>query len=226
MVPVRSIVIRLSSALFVTNLILCVCEGVTPLAISPGGNKVDSNLISVLVIEQSREMQRLLRAMLSNYGIREVRMFSDSERAANSILADPPGMVLLDWDSTPYDGASFLKMIRHENMYPVCLVPIIVMFSEAKKRQVESSLKLGAHAVVAKPMAPSMLYARMHWILGGYQQLRLEGGRYIVDGIQERLAIERDRQNQMESAREFQASQFAEMMSIQSDVDRILQVNF
>lgn len=201
-------------------------EGVTPVTNSSGRRSNDSKLVSVIIIEQSREMQRLLRAMLSGYGIREVRTFSNSERAATAILTDPPGMVLLNWDSVPFDGASFLKLIRHQNMYPVCLVPIIVMFSEARKQLVESALKLGAHAVVAKPMAPAMLFARMRWILAGHQQLRLEGGRYIVDGIQERLAIEHDRLLQMETAREYQASQFAEMTSIQNDVDRILQVNF
>lgn len=226
MVPMRAISASLSSALFYANCVLYVSEGVTLVANSSDKRSSDSKLLTVLIIEQSREMQRLLRAMLSGYGIRDVRAFSNSERAANAILTDPPSMVLLNWDSVPFDGASFLKLIRHQNMYPVCLVPIIVMFSEARKRQVESALKLGAHAVVAKPVAPAMLFARMHWILAGHQQLRLEGGRYVVDGIQERLAIEHDRLLQMESAREYQASQFAEMTTIQSDVDRILQVNF
>ena len=193
---------------------------------TPGKQKDESKISSVLIIEPSREMQRLLRAMLFNYGLRQVRTFADSERATNAMLSEPPDMVLLDWDSRPFDGASFLKLFRHQNMYPVCLVPIIVMFSAPNQRSVESALKLGAHAVVAKPMAPAMLHARMNWAVSGQQKLRLHGSRYVIEGVQERLEGEQERQKQMESAREYQVSQFAEMMAIQKDVDRILQVNF
>ena len=190
-----------------------------------GKGRVDLQRSNVIIIEPSREMQRLLRAMLFNYGIRDVRTYADSERATNAMLSEPPDIVILDWDSTPFDGSSFLKLFRHQNMYPVCLVPIVVMFSEPRQRSVESALKLGAHAVVAKPMAPAMLHARMTWALSGEQKLRLLGNRYVIEGVTERLAGEKERQSQMASAREYQASQFAEMMAIQNDVDRILQVN-
>jgi DNA-binding response OmpR family regulator len=190
------------------------------------GHRFNGAALTVFVIEPSREMQRLLRAMLSNYGIRKVRMFSDSERAANAMLTDPPSVVLMDWEAGPYYGASFLKLFRHQNMYPVCLVPIIMMFSEARKHFVERALKLGAQAVVAKPMAPTVLVERINWVLEGHQTLKLEGERYVVDGVQERLDVERERQEQLEKARQYQATQFAEMKAIQSDVDKLLQTAF
>lgn len=195
------------------------------MAIDQDERKGKSEPVSILVIESNREMQRLLRTMLSSYGMREVRIFNDSQRAASSMLSDPPRLVLIDWDATPYDGPSFLKLFRNKNMYPVCLVPIIVMLPEARERMVERAMKLAAHAIVVKPMSPAVLNARIKWVLAGHQTLRLDGSRYVIDGVQERLAVEHERQKQMESAREYQASQFAEMMSIQSDVDRILQVS-
>lgn len=178
--------------------------------------------LSVIIIEPNREMQRLLRAMLISCSIRDVRTHFDSERAVNSILTDPPDLVLLDWEVKPFDGASLLKMIRNKNMYPVCLVPIIVMFSEARKCWVERAMKLGAHGVVAKPMSPAMILSRIKWILSGQRKLRLKNGQYIIEGVDERLEIEEERKKQMDSAREYQASQFAEMLSIQSDIDKLL----
>ncbi len=185
----------------------------------------DPSEVSVLVIEPNNEMQRLLRSMLANYSIRNVRVYSDSERAANSILAEPPDLILLDWEVEPLDGAAFLKMIRNKNMYPVCLVPIIVMLSEARKCWVEKSIKLGAHAIVAKPVSPATIISRIKWIIAGNRKLKLEGNRYVIEGTKERLAIEEERQKQMDSAREYQASQFAEMLAIQNDIDKILQGN-
>lgn len=189
-------------------------------------HKTVTEPISVLVIEPSREMQRLLRAMLSNFGIRDVQIFSDSGRATNSLLSSPPSIVLMDWEAAPYDGPSFLKLVRHENMYPVCLVPIIIMVSEARQKYVERALRLGAHAVVAKPMAPSLLVKRINWVLAGHQKLRLQGDHYVIDGAEERLAVERERESQLRNARAYQESQFAEMMDIQNDVDRLLNSSF
>lgn len=187
--------------------------------------KAELMSITVFIIEPSREMQRLLRAMLMNYGIRDVRMFHDTERAAAAMLSDPPSLVLLDWETGPMDGAAFLKLFRHQNMYPVCLVPIIVMLSEPRRRSIERAMKLGAHAVIAKPMAPNILAERISWVLEGHPKLRLVGERYQVDGVQERLDNERERETQLDSARAYQESQLAEMKTIQSDVDRLLEVN-
>lgn len=181
---------------------------------------------AVVVIEPGRQMQHLLRAMLTSYGIRSVRMFADTERAATYILNDPPEIVLLDWEAGPYFGPNFLKLFRHQNMYPVCLVPIIVMFSEARKAWVERAMRLGAQAVVVKPIAPTALMERISWVLNGGSSLILKGEHYVVDGIEERLEVERERQGQLKSAREFTASQFAEMDSIQNDIDKILTGTF
>lgn len=192
----------------------------------PDQKKKDVTRLRVFIIEPSREMQRLLRAMLTNYGIRDVLVFSDTERASNGMLSDPPDIVLIEWESEPYGGADFLKLIRHKNMYPVCLVPVIVTFAEARKDSVENAMKLGANAVVAKPMAPAMLFERIKWVLAAHQELKLSGERYIVGGVHDRLKSERERENLLESAREYQQSQFAEMKNIQNDVDRLLSANF
>lgn len=182
--------------------------------------------VSVFVIEPSREMQRLLRSMLVPYGIRNVRVFSDSARASTAMLADPPSAVILDWEATPHSGADFLKLFRHQNMYPVCLVPVIVMVSEARRQYIDKALKLGAQAIVAKPLSPEVLIDRLRWVLGGHQKLRLMGERYVVDGVRERLKTERERQQQMDSARAYQESQFEDMEDIQRDVDRLLESSF
>lgn len=197
-----------------------------PVSRTASVQKGNISSVKVLIIEPNREMQRLLRAMLTNYGIRDVQVFSDSERASSAMLTDAPDIVLADWETKPYDGPSFLKLVRHKNMYPMCLIPIIVMFAEPRQLHIERAMKLGAHAVVAKPMAPALLHERISWVLRGSQKLKLVGERYVVDGMRERLVVEQERQNQLEDARAYQQRQFTEMKSIQSDVDKLLEVGF
>lgn len=178
--------------------------------------------LSLVVVEPSRQLQHLLRGMLNSYGIRSIRMFADTEKAATALLSDPPSAVLLDWEAGPYNGPNFLKLFRHQNMYPICLVPIIVMFSESRRTDVEKALRLGAQAVVAKPMSPAGLIKRISWAISNGPRLTLKGEHYVVEGVESRLAVEREQQDQLRTAREYQASQFAEMDAIQDDVDRIL----
>ncbi len=181
---------------------------------------------SVVIIEPNRQMQQLLRAMLSNYGVRLVRVFSETDGAVTSMLNDPPTIVLLDWEAGPYRGRRFLKLIRHQKMFPLCVMPIIIMFSEARQRAVESAMRLGAQAVLVKPISPAKLIEQISWATGDERKLKLVGERYVIEGVAEQLNFEREKRDQLEAAREYQSEQIAQMDSIQNDVDRILTSTF
>ncbi len=181
---------------------------------------------SVVIIEPNRQMQQLLRAMLSNYGVRLVRVFSETDGAVTSMLNDPPTIVLLDWEAGPYRGRRFLKLIRHQKMFPLCVMPIIIMFAEARQRAVESAMRLGAQAVLAKPISPAKLIEQIGWAIGDERKLKLVGERYVIEGVAEQLNHEREKRDQLEAAREYQSEQIAQMDSIQNDVDRILTSTF
>lgn len=181
---------------------------------------------SVVIIEPNRQMQHLLRAMLANFGLRRVRIFPETESAVTSMLNDLPSMILLDWDAGPYRGRDFLKLIRHEKMSPLCLVPIVVLFAQAKQKSVESALRLGAQAALVKPISPASLMEHINWVAKDSRALKLVGERYVVEGVSEQLDKEKAKHHQLAAAREYQAEQTKVMDSIQSDVDRILSSSF
>jgi two-component system chemotaxis response regulator CheY len=111
-------------------------------------------------------------------------------------------------------------------MVPLCLVPVVITLSEARRNWVEQAMRLGAHSVIAKPLSPNQLIARIKWVMAGNPKLKLAGERYVIEGVEERLAVERERHNQLAMARAYQESQFAEMATIQNDVDKLLQSAF
>ncbi len=189
-------------------------------------NAGKTGLNSIVVIEPNRQMQNLLRAMLSNFGHRSVRIFDETDSAVTSMLSDPPCMVLLDWDSGPYSGRKFLKLIRHEKMFPLCLVPIVVLFAHARQKAVESAMRLGAQSVLVKPISPAILMDHIKWVVSDERELKLVGERYVVAGVEEKLDKEIEKQQQLSAAREYQAEQLKAMDTIQSDVDRILTSTF
>ena len=181
---------------------------------------------SIVVIEPNRQMQHLLRTMLANFGQRSVRVFADSEAAVASMLSDVPSMVLLDWDAGPYRGRDFLKLIRHQKMSPLCLVPIVVLLAQARQGSVESALRLGAQAVLVKPISPLCLIQHIEWVNLEKHNLKLVGERYVVAGISKKLEAQKNKQRQLAAARDYQAEQVKLMDAIQDDVDRILLSSF
>lgn len=181
---------------------------------------------SIVIIEPNKQMQHLLRAMLANFGCRKVRIFTDSEEAVSSMLTDMPLLVLMDWNAGPYKGRHFLKLIRHQKMFPLCVVPILVMFSRAGKNAVESALRLGAQAALVKPISPIGLKQHIDWVISNKRELKLVGERYVVEGMAEQLDLETEKHQQLADAREYQAEQVKAMDLIQNDVDRILSSSF
>jgi DNA-binding response OmpR family regulator len=177
---------------------------------------------SVVLIEPTKHMQTLMRSMFSGIGMRSLRVFSDSDQAAQEILNEPPSAIVLDWNCKPFDGAQFLGLLRHKRMYPVCLLPIIIIIREARETEVEKALSLGANAVLVKPISPDMLHSHLNWAFKKSSQMELVGERYQVAHVREQLEAGQERRRQMRAARKFQAEQIAVMSEIQSDVDRIL----
>lgn len=200
------------------------CNGSNVLSgqMAQSGAKILSALGPIVVIEPSRQMQVMVRTMLTSQGCRSVRMFADTDAAMTAMLSEPPSLVIMEWEAGPQEGGAFLKLFRHRNMFPVCLVPLIVMFSEARKRWVERALRLGAQAVIVKPLSQVMLKNRIDWVASGSSNLTLHGQRYVVAGVEERLEVERGKQDQLRSAREYQSSQTAQIAAIQNNVDRIM----
>jgi DNA-binding NtrC family response regulator len=186
----------------------------------------DHNGPSVVVIETARHMQVLYRSMLSGKATRTLRIFSDPQQAIGSIIADPPDVLLVDWHAQSLPGNRFLNQFRSRQLYPVCLVPVIMVMSEVRQRTFEQAIKLGAHAVLAKPISTSQLFDYIAWVSREDQQMELSGDRYVVSNLVERVKNNADPAGRRESEVFTHNQQMAKIESLQSDVDRILRSSF
>lgn len=181
---------------------------------------------AIVLIEPNRQMQVLLRMMLVGFQCRNLRVFGDMDTAVSSMLTDMPTVLLMDWDAPPYGGRSLIKLIRHEKMFPLCLLPIIALFSVAKQRQVESAMRLGVQAVIVKPLSPDILFQHIQWVTNQVRPLKLVGERYVIDGMAEQLDEEIAKRKQLAAARQYQVEQVEALSNLQDDVDRIFGASF
>ncbi|WP_245566153.1 response regulator [Stappia stellulata] len=149
---------------------------------------LDINDLDVVVVDDSKPMQTILRSTLLGFRVRRVRTFDTPEEALEVMRLDPPNMVITDWRMKPTSGIGLLRNIRQRKMAPLCFLPVVFVTAHGTRTLIDRILRDGAQNVVIKPISPSALFERLNWTLRDSRPLVLgENGRYVVDGVAESL---------------------------------------
>jgi CheY-like chemotaxis protein len=149
---------------------------------------LDITDLDVVVVDDSKPMQTILRSTLLGFRVRRVRTFDTAAEALEVMRLDPPNMVITDWRMRPTSGIGLLRSLRQRKMAPLCFLPVIFVTAHGTRTLIDRILRDGAQNVVIKPLSPSALYDRLTWTLRDSRPLVLgENGRYVVDGVAESL---------------------------------------
>lgn len=150
--------------------------------------------LDVVVVEDSKPMQAILRTMLHAIRVRRVRLYDSLKDAVAGILREPPNLVISDWRlgrRTPY---RFLKSLRKQSMGPLSLVPVLIVTAHATQGMLDRAIGAGAHTVLVKPLAPAVLHDRIRWLTRDSREMVVgEGGVVMIRGMAERLRAIRSR---------------------------------
>ena len=115
--------------------------------------------ISVLIVEDDRNIQELLQLYLEKEGY-AVTVASDGGQGLAKFRAIKPDLVLLDVMMPVMDGWAVCKAIRADSQ-----VPIIMLTAKGETDDKVSGLKSGADDYVTKPFEMKELLARIEAVL-------------------------------------------------------------
>ena len=150
--------------------------------------------LDIVVVEDSKPMQMILRSMLAGLQVRRIRMFDGAKAALTVMVRDPPTLIVTDLRMPGMSGLSLLRTLRSPKMDPLCFVPVIVVTAHATQAVVEEAMEAGAHLVLVKPVAPAALAERIAWIMADRRHIVLGAdGRYVIEGMTRRLEASRSR---------------------------------
>jgi two-component system KDP operon response regulator KdpE len=127
--------------------------------------------LRVLVIEDEPPIRKLLRMGLGTQGFEILE--APNGRTGLDLLAENPGLVILDLGLPDMQGLELLRMIRTRNE----TVPIVVLSSRGDETGKVAALDLGADDYVTKPFGMDELLARMRAALR--HQLQVHGERPV-----------------------------------------------
>lgn len=151
--------------------------------------------LDIVAIDDSRTGLSILRSLLGSLGVARLRPYSDGPAALRDVAADPPNLLVTDWQMAPLDGCGLIRAIRRHHRPAVHRLPVLLVTAYATRPLVEAALKAGANQILAKPVSLLGLQRRIEWLLRDSRRMLRSGGCTVVEGVDEMLdALRRGRQ--------------------------------
>ena len=122
--------------------------------------------LSVLIVEDSPSMQRLVGGILRSMGIKRVYIASEGQRGFDTFQSISPDIVISDWlMENGMDGISFTNKVRQDKLSVDRTVPIIMMSGYSSRKRVIEARDAGVTEFLAKPFTAEELGKRMTYVI-------------------------------------------------------------
>lgn len=125
-------------------------------------NQATTKTQCILIVDDDREIVRLLRAYLEQSGFDTLNAY-DGETALHILRRDRPNLVLLDLMLPDRDGWDLTRIVRSDKMLQN--TPIIMLTARIEDTDKIIGLELGADDYITKPFNPREVVARVRSVL-------------------------------------------------------------
>lgn len=116
----------------------------------------------ILVVDDDREIARLLRAYLEQNGYQVIVAY-DGAKALQAIRQERPDLVVLDLMLPDRDGWEVTRLVRSDPA--LAATPIVMLTARVEDQDKIVGLELGADDYVTKPFNPREVVARVRAVL-------------------------------------------------------------
>jgi two-component system, chemotaxis family, chemotaxis protein CheY len=120
--------------------------------------------MKILIVDDSRAMRMIVIRTLRQAGFEghEVIEAVDGKDAYDKAKAEPPGLILSDWNMPEMTGIELLRALRADGSD----VPFVFVASEATEEMRQAAEAAGAAAFIVKPFTAEMFVDALNPILG------------------------------------------------------------
>jgi two-component system phosphate regulon response regulator PhoB len=118
----------------------------------------------VLIVEDDRDLNNLLRFTLESSGQCQADSLFESSEVLAKLRQDRPSLLILDvMLPGPTDGLGLLKLIR--NSHDLAALPVILLTAKSQEHDRIAGFESGADDYISKPFSPKELMLRVHALL-------------------------------------------------------------
>jgi CheY-like chemotaxis protein len=119
----------------------------------------------VLIVDDSLQMQRLVRQILESAGIEEAICASNGIEALEQLRRRSFDVVIADWLMPEMDGLAFIAKMREDPSKAHATVPVIMLTGQSTASDVKTALAVGINGYVVKPCTPNALIGQIEKVL-------------------------------------------------------------
>ena len=123
--------------------------------------RIEFNKLRFLVADDNPHMRRILRALLTGFGAREVHDAEDGVAALEAFEQLTPDIVIIDWAMPLFDGLEFARMIRQPDSNASPFTPIIMLTGHSERKRVTAARDAGVTEFMVKPISAIALHQRI-----------------------------------------------------------------
>ncbi len=139
----------------------------------------DLSDISVLVVDENKYMQILLKEILRAFSIRSIESADDGADALKVLKSFRADLIITDAVMSPIDGIELTSFVRRDVDSRFPYVPIIVLTGHTEYERVMLARDAGANEFMAKPVSPKALYSRIASIIDCKRPFIRAGASYV-----------------------------------------------
>jgi two-component system, chemotaxis family, chemotaxis protein CheY len=123
--------------------------------------RIEFDKLRFLVIEDNPHMRRILKALLTGFGSREIYEAADGMGGIEAFAKFTPDIVIIDWAMPMLDGLDFVQMIRQPDSNASPFTPIIMLTGHSERNRVMAARDAGVTEFMVKPISANSLYRRI-----------------------------------------------------------------
>lgn len=116
--------------------------------------------ICVLVLDDHRFMQQVIRLMLGSLGIRRVIAASNVDEAMVMLAHEKVDVVIADYRLGGETGAEFMRLVRGLQGH-ARFVPLIGCTADTSPATISAMRDAGADEILAKPVSARVIWAKL-----------------------------------------------------------------
>ena len=118
--------------------------------------------MNVLVVDDAATMRRIVRSLLRELGIKNVREAEDGEMAFEDLKRQRADLVVSDWAMPKMTGIELLRAIRQDEALKE--IPVLMVTAESKKENIMEAVQAGVSNYIVKPFNSKTLEDKLNKI--------------------------------------------------------------
>jgi len=120
--------------------------------------KKDFSNLSILVVEDNKVNQLLVKGVLKKFGFTRVDAADDGQDAFRQLDGKSYDLILMDIQMPGMDGYQVTRTLRASQDERIRSIPVIALTGDASEKEKQKATEAGMNAYVVKPYTPEELY--------------------------------------------------------------------